>query len=425
MPYIHTFNFHKKTLILCKPNQLKPFQNVFTIITGNNATGKSRLLNSIISTTLDSPAYDFKKVIGISNTLNNKFPDFKNPKYIKLTNIEFYDLHKIKKNITENDPDYFKSELYRIFINYGLPVNLTQPYTLNLEKILPFVAIKSIESPSILQKIKILFDFLEIKGNVKITFEIKNRNKLLKTLEEIIEKKEASDKTLKQIKKIFNDIQGFQNKTIYLDELIDYPACYELIRCGIINIAKIRFALKDHSYDLLYRDLSSGQISILSLGLSLIYSLEDNSLVCIDEPEINLHPEWQKQIIRLIQKLSDEYKGCHFFIATHSPLLISNLNNQSFILDLSNNKLLQSIDIINRSSDFQLTEVFNFPGNNNEYLIRKLIIILNKINSDENFTFDLDSFNLLNHIKTLVNEQKIDKEDKVNILFNLIESYRG
>ncbi|CAI3159637.1 hypothetical protein MWMV7_MWMV7_03159 [Acinetobacter calcoaceticus] len=425
MSYIHTFNFHKKTLILCKPNQLKPFQNVFTIITGNNATGKSRLLNSIISTTLDSPAYDFKKVIGISNTLNNKFPDFKNPKYIKLTNIEFSDLHKIKNNVTETDPDYFKSELYRIFINYGLPVNLTQPYTLNLEKILPFVAIKSIESPSILQKIKILFDFLEIKGNVKITFEIKNRNKLLKTLDEIIEKKEASDKTLKQIKKIFNDIQGFQNKTIYLDELIDYPACYELIRCGIINISKIRFALKDHSYDLLYRDLSSGQISILSLGLSLIYSLEDNSLVCIDEPEINLHPEWQKQIIKLIQKLSDEYKGCHFFIATHSPLLISNLNNQSFILDLSNNKLLQSIDIINRSSDFQLTEVFNFPGNNNEYLIRKLIIILNKINSDENFTFDLDSLKLLNHIKTLVNEEKFDKEDKVNILFNLIESYRG
>lgn len=114
-----------------------------------------------------------------------------------------------------------------------------------------------------------------------------------------------------------------------------------------------------------------------------------------------------------------------FFIATHSPLLISNLNNQSFILDLSNNKLLQSIDIINRSSDFQLTEVFNFPGNNNEYLIRKLIIILNKINSDENFTFDLDSLKLLNHIKTLVNEEKFDKEDKVNILFNLIESYRG
>jgi len=425
MPYIHTYNFQKKTLNFCRNNQIKPFQNVFTIITGNNAAGKSRLLNSIISTTLASPAYNFNKIIGISNTLNNKFPDFKNPKYIKLTNIEFSDLHKIKKHPAEIDPDYFKSELYRIFINYGLPVNLSRPYTLNLEKILPFVAIKSIESPSTLEKIKILFDFLEIKGNIRITFQIKNKNKLLSTLEEVLIKEDASEKTLTQIKKIFNDIQGFQSKTIYLDELIDYPACYELIRCGIINISKVRFSLKDQSSELFYRDLSSGQISILSLGLSIIYALEDNSLVCIDEPEINLHPEWQKEIIKLIQKLSNEYKGCHFFIATHSPLLISNLNSESFILDLFNNRLMQSNDIINRSSDFQLTEVFNFPGNNNEYLIRKLIIILNKLNTEENFILENESLELLEHIKTLIKQRKLDKEDKVTILFNLIKSYRG
>lgn len=99
MPYIQTYNFHKKTLNFCNASRLKPFQNVFTIITGNNATGKSRLLNSIISTTLDSPAYNFNKIIAISNTLNNKFPDFFNPKYIKLTNIEHSDLHKIKKHL--------------------------------------------------------------------------------------------------------------------------------------------------------------------------------------------------------------------------------------------------------------------------------------------------------------------------------------
>lgn len=425
MPYIQTYNFHKKTLNFCDARRLKPFQNVFTIITGNNATGKSRLLNSIISTTLDSPAYDFNKIIAISNTLNNKFPDFFNSKYIKLTNIEHSALHKIKKTPIETDADYFKSELYRIFINYGLPVNLSRPYTLNLEKILPFVAIKSIEHPSILKKIKILFDFLNIKGNVKLTFEIKNRNKLLKTLEEVLLTVSTTEKTATQIKKIFNDIQSFQNKTIYLDELIDYPACYELMRCGILNISKIRFALKDHSYELFYRDLSSGQISVLSIGLSLIYALEDNALICIDEPEINLHPEWQKQIIELIQLLSKDYKGCHFFIATHSPLLISNLDNESFILDLSKNNLINSSDTINRSSDFQLSEVFNFPGNNNEYLIRKLILILNQLNNQEEPNLDKDSLDLIEHIKNLINQNKIDQEDKVRILFNLVESYRG
>jgi len=112
-------------------------------------------------------------------------------------------------------------------------------------------------------------------------------------------------------------------------------------------------------------------------------------------------------------------------MTTHSPLLISNLDNESFILDLSKNNLINSSDTINRSSDFQLSEVFNFPGNNNEYLIRKLILILNQLNNQEITELDKESLDLIEHIKNLINQNKIDQEDKVRILFNLVESYRG
>ena len=63
---------------------------------------------------------------------------------------------------------------------------------------------------------------------------------------------------------------------------------------------------------------------------------------------------------------------------------------------------------------------YNLP-----HLIRKLIIILNKLNTEIDFYLDEESKTLLEHLRKLIKYEKIDKEDKVFILFNLIDSYRG
>ena len=197
-----------------------------------------------------------------------------------------------------------------------------------------------------------------------------------------------------------------------------------LIEIGLVRLYKITFSKNKNLFN--YSDLSSGELAVLSLILGLTAVISDNSLICIDEPEINLHPQWQEKIIELIELVSENYYGCHFFIATHSPQLISGIKeNNSFVLDLFNNQLKNIHNFRNRSSDFQLSEIFNFPGNNNEYLIRKLVVILNKLNTETDFFLDEESKALLGHLKNLIKYEKIDKEDKVFILFNLIDSYRG
>ncbi|EXB16893.1 AAA ATPase domain protein [Acinetobacter baumannii 1419130] len=197
-----------------------------------------------------------------------------------------------------------------------------------------------------------------------------------------------------------------------------------LIEAGLVRIYKVSFSKDKKIFN--YTDLSSGELAVLSLVLGLTATITDNSLICIDEPEINLHPQWQEKIIELIELVSENYYGCHFFIATHSPQLISGISEKnSFILDLTNNSLKTIESFKNRSSDFQLSEVFNFPGKNNEYLIRKLIILLNKLNNEEDFILDSESNDFLKHINQLLKEEKIDQEDKVRILFNLVNSYRG
>lgn len=61
----------------------------------------------------------------------------------------------------------------------------------------------------------------------------------------------------------------------------------------------------------------------------------DNFLILIDEPDLHLHLDWQRQYI---QKLIDVFSTLdseiklHFIIATHSPFIISDLPQKSLVL---------------------------------------------------------------------------------------------
>jgi predicted ATP-binding protein involved in virulence len=58
-------------------------------------------------------------------------------------------------------------------------------------------------------------------------------------------------------------------------------------------------------------------------------------IVLIDEPDLHLHLDWQRQYI---QKLIDVFStldpeiSLHFIIATHSPFIISDLPTESMII---------------------------------------------------------------------------------------------
>lgn len=92
--------------------------------------------------------------------------------------------------------------------------------------------------------------------------------------------------------------------------------------------------------------LSSGE---LSMFLRLFYIFEEasnNSIILIDEPETHLHPKWIKKYIKNLMDLL-ENKNCHVIIATHSPLIISNVPHTSIIglkKDLEGTRQVNFID---------------------------------------------------------------------------------
>ncbi|CAA6805559.1 MAG: Unknown protein [uncultured Sulfurovum sp.] len=103
-----------------------------------------------------------------------------------------------------------------------------------------------------------------------------------------------------------------------------------------------RYFLLDFMSDnhLNYTDLSTGEKHLQKLIYTIIdysfQSRDENILVFIDEIELYLHPQWQKNYINILVKSLEEFlenmnKKIHFVLTTHSPFVISDLLKQNIV----------------------------------------------------------------------------------------------
>lgn len=67
--------------------------------------------------------------------------------------------------------------------------------------------------------------------------------------------------------------------------------------------------------------LSSGEQHYLVMLYDIIFSPEDVHFVLLDEPEISLHPQWQRGFLDILRKVNEE-RGTQFLVATHSPMIL-------------------------------------------------------------------------------------------------------
>lgn len=174
----------------------------------------------------------------------------------------------------------------------------------------------------------------------------------------------------------FNDIEN--NKFFIYQHYITI-----LIEANIIKLSDIDL-ISEKNKEVSISDLSSGEQCIMSTMLSMISSIEDDSLICIDEPEISLHPEWQEKYIDLLFSTFKYCRGCHFIIATHSPQVTSRLNGDNcVILKINDQTISNALDSFQKSADYQLANLFSAPGMSNEYLTRECLTIIAKLSTGE------------------------------------------
>jgi hypothetical protein len=94
---------------------------------------------------------------------------------------------------------------------------------------------------------------------------------------------------------------------------------------GYLRPGRLTFKRKN-GQEINQDELSAGQWSLFSVMTSLALSIQDDSLILIDEPESGLHPAWQRTFLDMFMKAISHAKRCHALIATHSPLLLSSLD---------------------------------------------------------------------------------------------------
>ncbi len=131
-------------------------------------------------------------------------------------------------------------------------------------------------------------------------------------------------------------------------------------------------------------ELSTGEISLLLRLFNIANQIKPNSIVLIDEPELHLHPNWCINYISKLKQLFNKYDS-HFIIATHSPLLVANLNKEDIVvLKKINNVIINSnIDTgtFGVNIDTVLEQVFGVTLSDSEIISTIFQEIQKKFNS--------------------------------------------
>lgn len=110
---------------------------------------------------------------------------------------------------------------------------------------------------------------------------------------------------------------------------------------------------------------SSTVKNITPLSYYLKYRADQNQLLLIDEPEMNLHPSAQVKLIEFITILINE--GLNVIVTTHSPYLVDHLSN-----------LIKAYDITKESDETKRNKIKNlfYLKNSDSFIDKEKVNIL-------------------------------------------------
>lgn len=171
-----------------------------------------------------------------------------------------------------------------------------------------------------------------------------------------------------------------------------------LARSGLLRLREVVLSKRGVDRPLKLHEASSGEQAVVMGLLGIGSQIRDGALVCIDEPEVCLHPEWQEKYIELLFNTFRQYRGCHFIIATHSPQIVAQLpSGNCYVMSMEDGSARNASEFAQRSIDFQLAEVFHAPGYRNEYLGRLALNCFARVSKTKKF--DKDALQALDSLR--------------------------
>ncbi|WP_322046620.1 ATP-binding protein [Paraburkholderia sp. J67] len=418
-------------LVASRPRRPKG-ENTFTVIVGKNGTGKSRLLRSIVQyllrqsdrdtfvvgdrdrfdlTSSINTLIDFEKVICVSSSPFDRFPlprrssvteeyNYLGIRGLSSTNLSYAYLSKTVATLVESAVKH-RERTHAIADVLGY-LGYKPKITIVLQT-LPLSLLKDLASHSNPHEVL----HARLTGTPTI-FGSESANAIRRMLgfqSSFIRK--IAEKLVKlprnaQLRTAHITIEPGDLLIQSAVELNEGPEILTYLDSGFLRLKDVTFQKHGSSENIKINDASSGEQSVVLSLLGIASQIRDKSAVCIDEPELCLHPEWQEKYIHLLHSTFRHVKDCHFLIATHSPQIVAQLpSDNCHVMSMETRVATTAARYSRRSIDYQLAEVFGAPGYRNEYLSRTALSLFSSVS--KNRAFDSES---LVTLKSL--EEKID-----------------
>ncbi|MFA5428079.1 MAG: AAA family ATPase [Sulfurimonas sp.] len=192
--------------------------------------------------------------------------------------------------------------VYKVYIFYKiLKENLLQKF---LQFIIStyFNDLNNTTIDSIEQLIKEIFD----ESNIQHT-------------EEFLKENNNYSITFDEFKNLKFEINNFSNDKYFNDY-------YELFSFEFFDQKGKKFSDLSHGEKIFY-----GQVLNIYFYIKQ-NDIQNNFMFCFDEPELSLHPMWQKEYLnKFINFITNLGKNIHFVFSSHSPFLLSDLPQENII----------------------------------------------------------------------------------------------
>ncbi|MCA3969028.1 AAA family ATPase [Vibrio vulnificus] len=392
------------------PNELIHGKNCYTMLTGKNGVGKSRLISELAREYTERydvsheqhafynhyKSVDQPKIIAVSTSPFDKFPlHRKKPNTYEISNYRYVGMRSTGafgssaiSLISSAMSGIFEQltmgwgfdQLIRIFDVLGFAPEVQFVFKLNnVSKFQHERYELSLDTGNELHDI-LRDSGIPLEPRVLESLEgldsrsIREIADAISFLTSLLDKK----KTISMEVDFSSSKRVFFNKEYFTDDIL-MKSISILLKNNIIRLMDVK--LYKHEFgSMSLRRASSGEQCMLVMMLGIAGHISDYSIVLIDEPEISLHPKWQEKFTSLLIEVFSNYKGCQFIIATHSPQIVSNLSYSScFITSITRREVYNANKYAAQSSDFQLAELFDAPGTKNEYITRLAFSLLSKV----------------------------------------------
>ncbi|MFV8638081.1 AAA family ATPase [Ralstonia pseudosolanacearum] len=401
-----------------------PGANTFTVIVGKNGTGKSRLLQGVVSEILrdrvDPDVFDREERGGRLHAAHRRVNSDSQPRKVICVSTSPFDKFPLLRRNARSD-DYVYLGLR------GLPSqNLSTAY---MSRIIASLIRTVSHSSGRARSLADVLRYLGYDGTIYCTFYIGvpariseaifSSAPISETLEKAVvmptfelsntirQLREAPTKDVREAMRIVERFKRENRKPrvdLTIDrhgvrnDQIDIQDMLLLVQTGVARLRDVSLRKSNVEEDVFrISEASSGEQSVIMGLLGIASEIEDGSLICIDEPEVCLHPEWQERYVHLLLETFSSRKECQFIIATHSPQVVAELPQANcFVMNMADGIAVGTESLSRRSIDFQLARVFDAPGHNNEFLNRTALNLFSRITSKKRLDdVELSDFELL------------------------------